>query len=622
MRWTTRTSRACWKGVAFLADSGASPAGRRILELTDAQFGLLYPHYLSPCAVLHGGEVLDCSARHGKCARLPAGIAIETLKLRTARNCATARPRPSRYGRTRVENVRLSGQPIAGSRQSIRRRRNRWWLRITLKCASPEATFAQLGGRPPRFFRRGLYRSGRSRSTSCQVPTPSRSAYADNAAVIRAGHRIRQARLSRSASRPTRLCCHGRHGFSGFRLLTEYFAFPGEVPVLRPRTHGRRHHGVRWQPVGGLRLPDRPLTELERTGWPTTLARLHAAGQPVSATLRAGTNHQSTEASHRTGRPRRPRAGEIWSGYAVDARHCPTARSVHGVHSTGSQRAIRSQAFQAAFTMWLDVGALARRALKCSSHRMTRTSIRQASRCRSVWSMRCASTETCPASCSGAPSSPSPGRGAAIAGRMPTAATSAFCSPVRESGFWRLVSHLSLGHLLGHRRSCRRAEGGALRSARPAETRAAIEALTGVTAGPGTARAPGRRLAVAWTSPSNLTPRAWQAAGLNCSPRCWSTSLRCTAPSTASRAPASPCADAPHRRCLAGPQRTPRARMRRRSALGALGSEPRRFRFDAAGGACADQSATGSDPADGMISCAPGADLSVGRRHRGPPAGR
>ena len=101
-----------------------------------------------------------------------------------------------------------------------------------------------------------------------------------------------------------------------------------------------------------------------------------------------------------------------------------------------------------------------------------------------------------------------------------TAATPTLRPPLRESGFWRLVSHLSLGHLS----VTGGAEGAAalkevlrlydLRDT--AETRAAIEALIGITAGPGTARAPGR--AGGFCRGLDVTlefdPRAWQAGGL------------------------------------------------------------------------------------------------------------
>jgi type VI secretion system protein ImpG len=110
---------------------------------------------------------------------------------------------------------------------------------------------------------------------------------------------------------------------------------------------------------------------------------------------------------------------------------------------------------------------------------------------------------------------------AAVAGlNAVTAATPTLRPPLRETGFWRLVSHLSLGHLS----VTGGAEGAAalkevlrlydLRDT--AESRAAIEALTGVSAGPGTARAPGRAggfcrgLDVAL----EFDPRSWQAGGL------------------------------------------------------------------------------------------------------------
>jgi type VI secretion system protein ImpG len=101
-----------------------------------------------------------------------------------------------------------------------------------------------------------------------------------------------------------------------------------------------------------------------------------------------------------------------------------------------------------------------------------------------------------------------------------TAATPTLRPPLRDQNFWRLVSHLSLSHL-----SVTGGGAGAdalkevlrlydLRDT--AESRAAIEALIGVSAAPGTARAPGRAggfcrgLDIAL----DFDPRAWQAGGL------------------------------------------------------------------------------------------------------------
>ena len=113
----------------------------------------------------------DCQPDLMNPARLPAGIAIDTepvhgeeLRYRT-----TA---PVTLWPVEVENVRLSGQPIVAPANPFAAGAA-GVLRITLKCASPEATFAQLGvdgcgsscaARPIR----------RSRFTSCWAHTPSR----------------------------------------------------------------------------------------------------------------------------------------------------------------------------------------------------------------------------------------------------------------------------------------------------------------------------------------------------------------------------------------------------------------------------------------------------------------
>ena len=102
-----------------------------------------------------------------------------------------------------------------------------------------------------------------------------------------------------------------------------------------------------------------------------------------------------------------------------------------------------------------------------------------------------------------------------------TAPTMTLRRPLRERRFWHLISHLSLGHLsvVGG------AEGAAalrevlrlydLRDSE--ESRAAIDALVGVSAAPGTARVPGARVG-AFCRGLDVTlefeQRPWQDAGL------------------------------------------------------------------------------------------------------------
>jgi type VI secretion system protein ImpG len=101
-----------------------------------------------------------------------------------------------------------------------------------------------------------------------------------------------------------------------------------------------------------------------------------------------------------------------------------------------------------------------------------------------------------------------------------TAPTAPLRPPLREHRFWRLVSHLSLGHLSvvgGSAGAAALREVLRLYDLRDSpETRDAIEALIGVSAAPGTARVPGR--AGAFCRGIDVTlefdPAAWQSGGL------------------------------------------------------------------------------------------------------------
>src|SRR5262249_28900988 len=112
------------------------------------------------------------------------------------------------------------------------------------------------------------------------------------------------------------------------------------------------------------------------------------------------------------------------------------------------------------------------------------------------------------------------GAAAVAALQAVTAATPTLRPPLRGGGFWRLVSHLALGHLAvtgGREGAVALKEVLRLYDLRDsAETRGAIEGLTGITAGPGTARAPGRAGGFCRGLEVTLEfdPRSWQASGL------------------------------------------------------------------------------------------------------------
>jgi type VI secretion system protein ImpG len=102
-----------------------------------------------------------------------------------------------------------------------------------------------------------------------------------------------------------------------------------------------------------------------------------------------------------------------------------------------------------------------------------------------------------------------------------TAPTAPLRPPLRERRFWRLISHLSLGHLSivgGPEGAAALREVLRLYDFRDStETRAAIDGLVSVSAKPGSARAPGSR-AGAFCRGVDVTlefePVVWQSSGL------------------------------------------------------------------------------------------------------------
>ena len=318
--------------MAFLAARVHHRLDDEFPELTDALLGLLYPHYLAPvpsCMVAQ----FDCQPDLLIPARLPAGIAIDTEPVRgeALRYRTTS---PVTLWPIEVENVRLSGLPIvapanpaAAGAAGV--------LRITLKCASPDVTFTQLGVDRLRFFLRGptnqalaLYELLCAHAISI--------AYADTAVdpapVIVPGNAIEPAGFAPEEA----LLPWSARGFSGFRLLTEYFAFPEKFLFLDITRIDDQDHGRRRQSAGDLRLPGSLAAGTGAHHRPAIAgAGLHAAGQPVSRSAasrwRSATWRPNT-ASCPTPAGRAPRKSGASSGCGRPSR---TARSVHGGHFIG-----------------------------------------------------------------------------------------------------------------------------------------------------------------------------------------------------------------------------------------------------------------------------------------------
>ena len=509
------------EGVAFLAGRVHHRLDDEFPELTDALLGLLYPHYLSPmpsCMVAQ----LDCQPDLMLPARLAPGLAFETEPVRgePLRYRSTA---PVTLWPIEVENVRLSGLPIVAPANPTAPGAA-GVLRITLKCAAPEASFSKLGVDRLRFFLRGpstqtlpLYELLCGHAISV--------AYADTAVdpapVIVPGSSIEPAGFSAEEA----LIPWSARGFSGFRLLTEYFAFPDKFLFLDFTRIDTKTLVAAGNKLEIFVYLDRSAPELERTVGQQTLA-LGCTPLVNLFPMRCEPIRLShTDTEYRVvPDARRPRAHEVWR-----------VERVRETLPDGSFRPWRP--FYRLTESDPDPGVpggfyhLARRAAApgvpgtevfVAPHDPQFDPDKPPDTVLSVDAL-CLNRDL-PTDLPFGGGRPAlrlvEGVAAVAAITAVTAPTTTLRPPLREKGFWRLVSHLSLGHL-----SVTGNEQGAtalkevlrlydLRET--AETRAAIEALTSISAGPGTARAPGRLGGFCRGLDITLEfdPRTWQVSGL------------------------------------------------------------------------------------------------------------
>jgi len=509
-------------GAAFLAARVHHRLDDEFPELTDALLGVLYPHYLAPvpaCSVVQFASQPDLLVPF----EVAPGLAMDSEPVR-GDTCRFRTAYPVTLWPVEIESVRLSGlplaapaNPLAGGAVSV--------LRIVLKCANPETTFAQLGVERLRFFLRAapnislpLYELLCGHTVSV--------AYADGAsdpspvivpasAVAPVGFAPEEALLPWPA-----------RSFSGFRLLTEYFAFPEKFMFIDlARMEGKTLAS------GGNRMEvfvylDRAMPELERVVAAETLALgctpvvnlFPQRCEPVPLT------HTDTE-YRIVPDVRRPGALEVWDVQRVRETRPdgsfrpwrPFYRLTHGDPEAGTPGGFYhlmrrdavaplhgSEVYLAPDDPQFDPAAPGDAVLSVDALCTNRDLPGELQFGGGHPRMRLVE---------GA---------AAITRVLCVTPFSPVLRPVlRDRSFWRLVSHLSLGHLsvVGG------ADGAAalkevlrlydLRES--AETRAAVDALLSVAARPGTARVPGAR-AGAFCRGLDVTlefdQRAWQVGGL------------------------------------------------------------------------------------------------------------
>jgi type VI secretion system protein ImpG len=509
------------EGTAFLAARVHHRLDDEFPELTDALLGVLYPHYLAP---VPSGAIVQLQPQPDLPQRLqaPAGLALDTEPAHGER-CRFHTAWPVSLWPIAIDTARLSGLPLAAPPNPLAAGAVAV-LRIALTCNASEATFSKLGVDRLRFFLRGpghvslpLYELLNAHALSVAFadgPNDAAPVVVPPTAIEPVGFAAEEALLPWPA-----------RSFSGFRLLTEYFALPEKflfVDIGRIDAKTLVAAGNRLEIFIYL---DRAVPELERVIDADSLA-LHCVPavnlfpqrcEPIRVT--------HAEVEYRVvPDARRPAALEVWQIERVRSTTPdggsrpwrPFYRLTHAelesdasacffypVRRDAPAPLTGSEVYLAPDDPDFDPEAPAESVL-------------------SIDALCC--NRDLPAGLpfgGGHPEMHLVESFAAIA-RIAclTAPTPTLRPPLREHRFWRLVSHLSLGHL-----SVVGGEDGAaalrevlrlydLRDT--AETRAAIDGLVGAASAPGSARAPGRAGAFCRGLDVRLEfdPRAWNDSGL------------------------------------------------------------------------------------------------------------
>jgi type VI secretion system protein ImpG len=215
------------EGVAFLTARVHHRLDDEFPELTDALLGVLYPHYLAPmpsCAIARFQCKPDLDAPH----RLPAGMALGTEPVR-GEECRYRTAWPQTLWPIEIESVRLSGLPLTAP-VNPRATGAAAVLRISLRTLG-SVSLTALGLDRLRLFLRAPANVSLPLLELLSAHAVS-VAYADGPAdpdpVILPPGTIEPVGFAPEEA----ILPWPARSFSGFRLLTEYFAFPEKFLFL------------------------------------------------------------------------------------------------------------------------------------------------------------------------------------------------------------------------------------------------------------------------------------------------------------------------------------------------------------------------------------------------------
>lgn len=487
------------EGVAFLGARVQHRLDDEFPELTDGLLSVLYPHYLAPMPSVAITRFAADPEMQGP-AHLPAGLAVEAEPV-GGETCLFRTAYPLTLWPVEIDAVRLSGMPLAapanpaaGGAVSC--------LRIGLRCSNPAATFTQLGLDRLRVFLGGEQGSQLLELLLAHAVSVALADDLTDAHPVILPPDVLQA--VGFAPEETLFPWPAR-SFSGFRLLSEYFAAREKflfIDICRLDAKTLVSAGNRMDIFVYL---DRAMPDLERSvqtnsltlGCTPIVNLFPQRCEPISL------DHTSIEYRVEPD-VRRPASLEIWSVERVrESLPDGEFRIWEPFHRLTRHRADD--------TADGSIGGFYGTARRDTTGDMRGTEVyllphdagfdpeRESNGVLSIDALCC--NRDLPASLpfgGGRPTLRLVEGAAAVTGlTCLTAPTPTLRMPLRERGFWRLISHLSLGHLSvvgGETAADALREVLRLYDCREStESRTAIRALLNVTSRPGTARIPGLR---------------------------------------------------------------------------------------------------------------------------------
>lgn len=225
------------EGVALLNARIRAKIDDEFPELTDALLDQLYPHYLAPVPSMAIVE-LQCAKDLPRCETVPAQTEIETEPVE-GEVCRFSTARPVTLWPLTIDGGNLLARPFVGPATRATAAAVAV-VRLSLRCRSNDQTFAKLGVDSLQFFLRGpaattypLYElicNGTLAVALAESPTDPDPLFLGRENLRAVGFRGDEGVLPVSA-----------RGAVGYRLLTEFFAFPEkflffEVTGLRAKT--------------------------------------------------------------------------------------------------------------------------------------------------------------------------------------------------------------------------------------------------------------------------------------------------------------------------------------------------------------------------------------------------